>query len=278
LRFEIEGKVEGAMKISPHAIIDPKAEIASDVEIGPFCVIGPNVRISAGCRLHNSVTITGYTTIGQNNVFHPQTVIGGPPQDRKYKGQPTRLEIGSNNIFREHVTIHIGTERGGGVTRVGNNNMLMVNAHLGHDVHMGSNCLVANNCMVAGHVIVGDNVNLMGGVGVHHFARIGKFCYIGGYARIHHDAPPFCKVDGADEVRGLNVKGLRMGGFADGDIAALEEAYQRLFAKKTEAFATVLESYNTDNGLNPHVKHMVEFLRERDLGRHGRYLQGMRAR
>jgi UDP-N-acetylglucosamine acyltransferase len=267
------------MKISPHAIIDPKAEIASDVEIGPFCVIGPNVHIGAGCKLHNNVTIVGHTTIGQANVFHPQCVFGGPPQDRKYKGQATRLEIGNNNIFREHVTIHIGTERGGGVTRVGSNNMLMVNSHLGHDVQLGSNCILANNCMIAGHVIIGDNVSLMGGVGVHHFARIGKFCFVGGYARIHHDAPPFCKIDGADEMRGLNVKGLRAGGFADEDITALEDAYGRLFARKNETpFAAVLESFDVQNGLNPHVKHMVQFLRERDLGKHGRFLQGMRAR
>ncbi|HEV8605924.1 MAG TPA: acyl-ACP--UDP-N-acetylglucosamine O-acyltransferase [Tepidisphaeraceae bacterium] len=267
------------MRVSPHAIIDPKAQIAEDVEIGPFCVIGPHVRIDRGCRLHNSVTIVGHTTIGQGNVFHPQCVFGGPPQDRKYKGQPTRLEIGNNNIFREHVTVHIGTERGGGITRVGNNNMLMVNSHLGHDVQLGSNCILANNCMIAGHVIIGDNVAMMGGVGVHHFARIGKFCFIGGYARIHHDAPPFCKLDGADEMRGLNIKGLRAGGFADDDIAALEEAYGRLFARKSEEpFATVLESFDVENGLNQHVKHMVEFLQQRDLGRHGRYLQGMRAR
>lgn len=265
------------MRVSPHAIIDPKADIASDVEIGPFCVIGPHVTIGAGCRLQNGVTVTGHTTLGRDNVLHPYCVFGGPPQDRKYKGQPTRLEIGNNNIFREHVTVHIGTEKGGGVTRVGNNNMLMVNSHLGHDVQMGSNCILANNCMIAGHVIIGDNVAMMGGVGVHHFARIGKFCFIGGYARIHHDAPPFCKLDGADEMRGLNVKGLRGGGFADTDIDALEEAYNKLFSRKNETpFANVLESFDTQNGLNPHVKHMVEFLRERDTGRHGRFQQRLR--
>lgn len=262
--------------ISPHAIIDPKAELASDIEVGPFCIIGPNVRIDSGCRLHNNVVIAGHTSIGRENVFHPFNVIGGPPQDRKYKGAPTRLEIGQGNIFRESVTISIGTERGGGVTRVGNNNMLMVNVHLGHDVQFGSNCTIANNVMVAGHVIVEDNVNMAGGVGIHQFVTVGKLSFLGGYARIHHDAPPFCKIDGADEMRGLNVKALPSAGFSDVDIAALEEAYKRLFSRDAGIqLSDVLSQFDTLNGINPHVKHMVEFLKNRTMGRHGRHFQAL---
>src|SRR5687767_2151214 len=131
-------------KISPHAVVDEKAEIAEDVEIGPFCVVGPHVKIGAGCKLLNNVTILGHTTIGERNVFFPNAVIGAPPQDLKYKGGNTRLEIGNGNTFREAVTVHVGTEKGGGVTRVGNDNLLMINSHLGHDVQLGSHCVIAN--------------------------------------------------------------------------------------------------------------------------------------
>src|SRR5690242_1248039 len=125
-------------KISPLAVVDPKARLAEDVEVGPFCVIGPDVSLDSGCRLMNSVTILGHTTIGRDNVFFPNSVIGAPPQDRKYRGEATRVEIGHNNAFREAVTVHAGTDKGGGITRVGDGNLLMINAHLGHDVQLGN--------------------------------------------------------------------------------------------------------------------------------------------
>src|SRR3954471_535939 len=201
-------------KISPQAVVDPKAEIADDVEIGPFCVVGPDVKIGPGCRLLNSVTMVGITTVGKDNIFFPNSVIGTAPQDKKYKGAPTRLEIGNGNAFREAVTIHTGTEKGGGVTRIGDNNLYMVNVHVGHDCQFGSNCVLANNVMIAGHVVCGDNVSMMGVAGVHHFVTIGDFAYIGGAARIHHDVPPFVKIDGSDQVRGLNSVGLQRAGYS----------------------------------------------------------------
>lgn len=264
------------MKISPHAVVDPKAEVAPDVEIGPFCVIGPDVRIGPGCRLISSVTILGPTTLGRDNVLHPHAVLGGAPQDRKYKGAPTRLEIGNNNIFREMVTIHRGTERGGAVTRIGSNCMFMCNVHIGHDVQMGDNCIIANNSMLAGHVVVGNNVNMMGGVGIHQFVSVGEFAFLGGYSRIHWDVPPFVKVDGADRVRGLNIKGLRVCGFSDVDIEQLDEACRKLFLRKEEPFAVALAGFHLENGINPHVKRLIEFLRRRDAGKNGRYLESRR--
>jgi UDP-N-acetylglucosamine acyltransferase len=265
------------MKISPLAVVDPKAHLAENVEVGPFCVVGPDVCIGAGCRLTNHVTIVGHSTIGSNNVFFPHVVIGTAPQDRKHKGATTRVEIGDGNAIREAVTIHVGTEKGGGVTRVGNNNMLMVNSHLGHDVQLGSNCTLANNVMIAGHGVIGDNVNMMGGVGIHHFVTVGEYAFLGGYARIHHDVPPFLKIDGADLVRGLNKVGLARAGFALADIAALDEACRRLFYRE-KPFAVALAEFDMMNGINPHVKRMIEFLRRRDAGRHGRYLESLRAR
>jgi UDP-N-acetylglucosamine acyltransferase len=263
--------------ISPLAVIDPKARVADDAEIGPLCVVGPESVIGSGTRLISSVTLMGRVTLGRNNVLFPNVVIGGPPQDRKYRGAPTEVIVGDDNVFREAVTVHRGTEKGGGVTRVGDNNMFMVNSHLGHDVQMGSNCTLANNVMVAGHVVVGDCVNMAGGVGIHHFVTIGEYAFIGGYSRIHHDAPPFCKIDGADLVRGLNVVGLRRGGFTSDDIEALEEAWKRLFHRDIP-FAIAIAQFDTMNGLNPHVNRMIEFLRRRDLGKHGRYLEAARAR
>ncbi len=262
-------------KISDRAIVDPTATIADDVEIGPFCVIGPDVNIESGCRLLNNVTIMGHTTIGKDNIMFPHAVLGAAPQDKKYRAEPTRLEIGNGNLFREAVSIHVGTEKGGGVTRVGDNNLLMVNAHLGHDVHLGSNCVLSNNVMIAGHVVCGDYVNMMGGVGVHHFVTVGDYAYIGGYARIHHDVPPFVKIDGADEVRGLNTVGLRRAGYADVDIKELERAYRNLFGRK-KPLSVAMGEYDVMNGINPHVKRMVEFLHRRNSGKHGRYLEGQR--
>jgi UDP-N-acetylglucosamine acyltransferase len=264
--------------ISPLSQVDTRAQLADDVEVGPFCVIGPDVVLGAGNKLLSHVVITGHTTVGDGNVFHPHSVVGAPPQDLKYKGAPTRLELGSNNVVRECVTIHIGTEKGGGITRVGSNNLLMVNAHIGHDANIGSRCILANNVMIAGHVVCADNVAMMGAVGVHHFVTIGEFAYIAGAARIHHDVPPFVKVADDDKIRALNSVGLRRAGFADEDIEALEEATRRLFISKQKPFARALADFDMQNGVNPHVKKMVEFLVRRDSGKHGRYLEGLRAK
>lgn len=264
-------------KISPHAVVDEKAEIAEDVEIGPFCVIGPDVKIGPGCRLFNNVTILGHTTIGAKNVFFPNAVIGAPPQDLKYKGGNTRLEIGDGNTFREAATVHVGTEKGGGVTRVGSENLIMINAHLGHDVQLGTRCILSNNVMIAGHVIIGNNVAMMGLVGIHHFVTVGDYAYLGGAARIHHDVPPFVKVDGDDRIRALNTVGLRRAGFNEQDILALKNAVRKLWFGRQKTFSRVLADFDLMNGENPHVKQMVEFLRRRDAGKHGRYLEGLRA-
>jgi UDP-N-acetylglucosamine acyltransferase len=261
--------------ISPHSVIDPKACLAADVEVGPFCMIGPDVRIGEGSKLVSHVVVTGHTTIGRNNIFHPNCVLGGPPQDRKYRGASTRLEIGDNNIFREGVTAHIGTEKGGGVTRIGSNNFLMVNVHCGHDVQVADNCLFANNCLLGGHVICGDNVNMMGGAAIHHLVTIGEYSFIGGYSRIHHDVPPFCKVDGADVIRTLNARGLKMNGFNDSDIDALEEAHRALFSRD-KPLAVAMAQFDTNNGINPFVKRLIEFLERRTNSRHGRCQESAR--
>jgi len=265
-------------RISPHAVIDPHASIAEDVEIGPFCVIGPDVAIGSGCRLLNNVTMLGCTTIGKDNVFFPNSVIGAAPQDKKFKGSSTLLEIGSGNVFREAVTLHTGTEEGGGITRVGHNGLYMVNVHVGHDSQIGNDVVIANNVMISGHVVIGDYVSMMGGAGVHHFTTIGRHAYLGAYSRIHHDVPPFCKVDGADQVRAINTLGLRRAKFGEDEIKALDQACRALFSQRKKPFELTLAEYQSAEQLNPHVRELIDFLVRRNTGKKGRYLEAQRSK
>jgi UDP-N-acetylglucosamine acyltransferase len=267
-------------KIAPNSIVDPRAELDADVEVGPFCTVGPGVRVGAGTRLISHVVIAGRTTLGANNTVHPFAVIGNYPQDLKYNGEPTGVEIGDGNQIREHVTIHAGTVygskiHGGGITRLGDSNLLMVNAHVGHDCQIGSRCIIANNVMLAGHVVVGNNVVMNGLVGVNAWVTIGDFAYIGGAAKIHHDVPPFVKVSDKDNIRALNEVGLRRGGFADADIAALDDAARKLFVGR-RPLSVAMREFDPANGINGHVRTMIEFLRRRDSGKFGRYLESLR--
>ena len=268
-------------RISPHAVVDPRAILADDVEVGPFCVVGPDVTIGTGTKLISHVHISGHTTVGRDNTFFPNSVVGTVPQDLKYKGEPTKLVIGDRNTIREGVTINIGTVTGAEVfgnatTRVGNNNLLMANAHVGHDVQVGDRCIIANNVMLAGHIVIGNNAVISGGAGITAFATVGDYAYLAAFAEVNHDCPPFMKVSGRDEVRALNVVALQRANFSQSDIDALDEAARKLFVSKRKPFAATLAEYAAKDGLNPHVKHLVDFLRRRDAGVHGRYLEGLR--
>jgi UDP-N-acetylglucosamine acyltransferase len=274
-----------ATRISPLAVVDPRAIIGEGCEIGPFCIVGPEVIIGTGNKLLSHVVVAGHTTIGKDNVIHPHAVLGGDPQDKKYRGEDTKLEMGDRNQIREAVTIHTGTQQGGkvnggGVTRVGCDNLLMVNSHVGHDAQIGNNCIIANNVMLAGHIVIGDNVVINGAVGVNAFVTIGDFAYIAGAARIHHDVPPFVKISDEDDIRALNSVGLRRGQFADADIEALEEAFRRLFSRQ-KPLAMAMAEYDSgdgvNGGINPHVKRLIDFLRRRTEGKHGRYLETLRS-
>lgn len=270
------GRRTAMPKISPLAVVDPSATLADDVEVGPFCTVGPEVTLGPGNKLISHVVIAGQTTIGERNIFHPFCTIGGVPQDKKFRGESTRLVIGNRNTIRESVTIHLGTVGGGGVTRVGDGNLLMVNAHVGHDCQIGNNCILANNSMLAGHVSVGNSVVMSGGAACHHFVTIGDFAFVAGYSRVHHDVPPFVKVSDNDRIRALNSEGLKRAGFSAADIEEVEEAARRLFFSREKPFATVLAEFDTLNGLHPHVRTLVDFLRRRNDGKHGRYLEGLR--
>jgi UDP-N-acetylglucosamine acyltransferase len=262
--------------ISPLSEVSDKAVIADDVEIGPFCLVGPHVTLGPGNRLLSHVVLTGKTTVGKGNVFYSHSVIGSDPQDKKFRGGDTRLEIGDNNHIRENATIHTGTEVGGGVTRVGNNNLIMINVHVAHDVQIGNYCILANSVQLAGHVVIEDGVNMGGLVGVHHFVTIGKYSYIGGLTRVRRDVPPFVKIDEKERPRVINEEGLLRARFSPEDIHALKVACRRLFRRRHN-MSVEMKAMARQAGLNVHVQHLLDFLHRRDLGLNGRYLETLRS-
>ena len=215
--------------IHPSAVIDSAATIGDGAEIGPFCDVGPNVEIGAGSRLIGHVTIAGPTRIGEGNVFFPYCSIGQRSQDLKYTVEPTYLEIGNNNSFREFCTVNRGTSPGAKTT-VGNNGNFLAYSHIAHDCTVGNNVIFSNNGTLAGHVVVEDHTIIGGLSGVHQFCRIGRHAIVGGCTKIVQDVPPFMIADGNPaEVRGINQVGLERRGFSAEDTRVLREAYRLLY-------------------------------------------------
>ncbi len=223
-------RTEDRSLIHASAIVDPSARIAADVVVGAGCVIGPDVEIDAGCWIAPHVVIQGPTRIGRDNRVHAFAAIGGDPQDKKYDRERTRLEIGDRNTIREYVTINRGTEQGGGVTRVGDDNWIMAYVHIAHDCRVGNGTVLANNATLAGHVEIGDHAILGGATLVHQFCRIGSLAFTAYGSRINKDVPPFVRVsEGRARPRGLNTEGLKRHGFPAGVVGALKEAYRILY-------------------------------------------------
>lgn len=218
------------MKIHPTAIIDPRARIAADVEIGPYTMVGPDVEIGAGCWIGPHAVVTGHTRIGQRNRIFQFTSIGEVPQDKKYQGEPTRLEIGDGNTIREFCTFNCGTAQDAGVTRVGVDNWFMAYVHLAHDCQIGSHTVFANNAQLAGHVHIGDYVILGGFTGVHQFCRVGAHSITGAGTIVKQDVPPFVMASGNPaKPYGLNVEGLKRRGFTADTLTRLNRAYKTLY-------------------------------------------------
>ena len=254
--------------IHPTAIIDPTAEIADDVKIGPYCVVGPHVQLGSGCVLHNHVVLGGPSTFGKNNEFFPFAVIGLKTQDLKYKGEPTYLEVGDNNVFRENCNINRGTTAET-KTIIGNNNLFLINSHCGHEVHVGNNVIMSGFAAAAGHCIIDDWAIIGGCAALHQFVRVGDHAMVGGCARITQDVAPYMIAEGNPaQLRTINAIGLQRRGFADEDIRALKFAYRKLFLNKkaivTENIRGVLE--DEKYGSNPHVLRLIEFLRTSERG------------
>jgi UDP-N-acetylglucosamine acyltransferase len=218
------------MAIHPSAIVDAAARIHPDAEIGPFCVIGPEVEIGARTRLMASLYVEGPTVIGEDNIFFPFSTVGVASQDLKYKGERAETRIGHRNRIREFVTIHRGTEGGGLVTSIGDDNLLMAYTHVAHDVRIGSGCILANGTTLAGHVTIEDGAGIGAFTGVHQFCRVGRNSYIGGYSVITQDVLPFSLTVGTREVKvfGANRVGLERKGFATETIEALQKAFRLL--------------------------------------------------
>jgi UDP-N-acetylglucosamine acyltransferase len=217
--------------IHPTAVVHPDARLDSGVWIGPGCVVGEKVGLGRNTRLESHVSIIGSTEVGADCRFAPFSSIGTEPQDVGYKGDPTRVEIGEGNVFKEYVTVNRGTVKGGGVTRIGNRNFFMAYAHIAHDCQVGNETVFTNNATLGGHVVVGDFATLSGFTGVHQFCRIGRYAFTGGFTVLTQDLPPFCKVAGMRPVKiyGLNSVGLRRRGFSPERIRALRDMIRILF-------------------------------------------------
>ncbi|HSA62813.1 MAG TPA: acyl-ACP--UDP-N-acetylglucosamine O-acyltransferase [Nitrospiraceae bacterium] len=219
------------MQIHPTAIVHPKARLADDVEVGPFCLIGEHVTIGKGTRLLSHVMVDGWTEIGERNELHPFASIGGPPQHLGYKGEPTKVVIGDDNVLREYVTVNRATAQGGGVTSIANKNFLMAYVHVAHDCRLGSHLILANAATFAGHITIGDHAIIGGLTGIHQYVRVGAYAMVGGCCAVTQDVPPFMRAAGGyrASLYGLNSVGLRRHGFSGERIAILKKAYHLLF-------------------------------------------------
>ena len=251
--------------IDQTAIIDPKAKISDNVQIGPYSVIGPNVEIGKGTIVQSHVNIAGDTKIGINNKIYPFASIGNDPQDLKFKGEETKLEIGDNNKIREYVTINPGTEGGGGLTKVGNNCLFMVSAHIAHDCLVGDNVILANNVPLGGHAHVDDNAIIGGNSAVQQFTRVGKFAMIGGMCGVVRDVIPYGIAHGNRSVlQGLNLIGLRRKNISNKEIMNLSNAYKEIF--KNENLTENLNNLSNGFKENKLVMEVVNFI-EKDKKR-----------
>ena len=241
------------------AIISETSKLGDNVEIGAYSIIGPNVKISNNTKIHSHVNITGNTSIGSGNEIFPFSSIGTPPQDLKYKGEKNSLIIGDNNKFREYVNINPGTEQGGGVTKIGNNNLFMVYCHVAHDCTVSNNIVLANNVQVGGHVSIQNNAIIGGSCAVHQFSRIGESSMIGGMTGVLSDVIPFgLSLGNRNSLAGLNLIGLRRAKVSNENIKIIQEAYNTIF--KSANFRSNIENLNSDIKKNQFVSKIIDFI------------------
>jgi len=248
--------------IDPRAVVSPKAELAGDVTVGPYTVIGDGVKIGAGTWIGPHAVINGPTTIGEGNKIYQFASIGDAPQDLKYKGEPTRLEIGDRNVFREFTTMNRGTVNGGGVTTIGSDNLFMAFTHVAHDCHVGNRCVMANYATLAGHVELGDWVIMGGYAGTHQFTKIGAHAFLGNNSAATRDVPPYVMVVGTPAVpHSVNSEGLKRRGFTPEQIRNIKNAYRVLYRSDMllkDAVAELQSRVPTQ----PELKIFVDFIGE----------------
>jgi UDP-N-acetylglucosamine acyltransferase len=254
--------------VHPTAVVSPEARLSEGVEIGPYAVVGAGVVIGAGTRVGAHASVEGPTVLGEENRVFPHAVLGFDPQDLKYRGEKTRLTVGSRNVFREFSTVHRGTVTGHGETIIGDNNYFMSYSHVAHDCRIGSYTVFANSASLAGHVDVGDHAVLGAFVGAHQFIRIGQYAFAGAYAALRQDVLPYCKTDGVEaKTYGLNRILLQRQGFAPERLQALERAYRLLIKSKLNT-TQALERIESELPDQEDVAYLVRFIRESRRGFH----------
>ncbi len=255
------------MKAHPTAIVNPKARLACSVAIGPYSVIGAEVELGEDCEVMSHVVIDGRTKAGKRNRFFPYASVGMAPQDIKYQGEPTAVEIGDENTVREFVTLHRGTAEGGGITRVGNKNLLMAYVHIAHDCHLGDHIIMGNGASLAGHVEIGDHANIGPFCGIHQFTRIGAYSFLGPYTVVNRDILPYSKTTAPRpmEVLGINRLGLERRGLAKEDLDELEAAFRLLCRSKLNT-SQAIRAIEERNFSSSHVHALVNFIKSSQRG------------
>jgi UDP-N-acetylglucosamine acyltransferase len=259
------------IQIHPTAIVHPKAQLGPNVSIGAYCVIGEHVQIGAETTVGPHCVIEGLTAIGQRNHLFQFSSIGAAPQDKKYRDEPTRLEIGDDNTIREFCTINTGTVQDEGVTRIGNHNWIMAYVHIAHDVQIGDHTVLANNATFAGHVHVGDWATVGGLTGVHQFVKIGAHAMVGFQAHVAQDVPPYFTVDGNPlRARAVNLTGLKRRGFSDERLSAIRHMYKLIYRQGhtlDQAITELLQyQYNETSEAQADIASMIEFLQSAQRG------------
>jgi UDP-N-acetylglucosamine acyltransferase len=255
--------------IHPTAMISSRAELAGDVEIGPYAIIGDGVVLGPRCTVGAHAVIEGPSVFGEANRFFSHAAIGFPPQDLKYKGEPTRLVVGDRNVFREFSTVHRGTAGGGGVTTIGDDNYLMAYIHIAHDCHVGSRVIFANYAALAGHVEIGDDALIGAFCAIHQFARVGRHAFMGGMTAAPKDVLPFLKTSGADNAKtyGVNAIGLRRKGFSEERIETLGQVYRILVSPKLNT-TQAIDRIEAEFPENEDAAYLVTFIRGSRRGVH----------
>jgi len=253
-------------KIHEKALVDARAELAADVEIGAYCVIGPKVKIGKGTRLKSHVVVEGNTTLGEGNVIFQFASVGSVPQDLKYRGEDSQLIIGDRNTIREFVSLNPGTAGGGMITRVGNHNLFMMYCHIAHDCVLGSHNIIANGATLGGHVVIEDYVIVGGLVGIHQFVRVGTSAILGAGSMVSKDIPPYCNATGdRAKLRGLNREGLRRKGFTREQIATLKKAYRIIFQSGLRT-KDALKEVKREFPESPEIERLVVFIERSQRG------------
>lgn len=248
-------------RIHSSAIVAESATIGSGCSIGPFCTVGPDIELGEGCELVSHVVLDGHTRLGKRNRIFSFAAVGAAPQDLKYQGEPTRLEVGDENVIRESATISRGTVGGGGTTQIGSHCLIMAYAHIGHDSQIGDHCILANAATLAGHVVIEDYAIVGALCPVHQFCRIGRYAYVGGGTTITQDVLPFSLTSATRETHAfsLNKVGLERRGFSKDQLRGLHRAYRMLLAAKLNT-TQALEKLKANEALSDEVQYLIAFI------------------